>query len=224
MVWSYSERAFADRHEAGRRLAQRLLPLEGERPVVLALPRGGVPVAFEVAKALRAPLDLVLVRKLGAPFNPELAVGAVVDGGSPFCLLNDDVVRALGVSDEYLATEEAHQLAEIERRRALYLGDRPRPSLAGRTVVLVDDGIATGATMKAAIAAARQARAARVIVATPVAPADTVAELRELADAVVVLMTPDGFAAVGQFYADFTQVEDAEVVELLRRAERETGA
>lgn len=224
MVWSYPERAFADRHDAGRRLALRLLPLEGERPVVLALPRGGVPVAFEVAKALRAPLDLVLVRKLGAPFNPELAVGAVVDGETPCCLLNDDVVRALGVTDDYLATERTRQLAEIERRRALYRGERPRPSLAGRTVVLVDDGIATGATMKAAIAATRQARAARVIVATPVAPAETVAELKELADAVVVLMTPDMFAAVGQFYDDFTQVEDDEVVELLRRAERETRA
>lgn len=224
MVWRSPQRAFADRHEAGRRLALRLRPLEGERPVVLALPRGGVPVGFEVARALRAPLDLVLVRKLGAPFNPELAVGAVADGGSPCCLVNEEVVQALGVSDDYLATEQARELEEIERRRALYLGDRPRPSLAGRTVVLVDDGIATGATMKAALAAARQAGAARLIVATPVAPAETVAELRELADAVVVLMTPDAFAAVGQFYADFTQVDDAEVVDLLRRATADGAA
>mgnify|MGYP005849124225 CR=1 FL=1 len=223
MAWRYPQTAFADRHEAGRRLAWRLRPLAGERPVVLALPRGGVPVAFEVAAALHAPLDLVLVRKLGAPGNPELAVGAVVDGETPCCLLNEELVRALGVPDAYLAAEQARQLAEIERRRSLYLGDRPRPSLTGRTVILVDDGIATGATMKAALAAARQAGAARLVVATPVAPADTLAELRELADMVVVLMTPAGFAAVGQFYEDFTQIEDGMVIDLLRRANPQHG-
>ena len=145
------EALFADRSEAGRALAQRLLQFKDERPVVLALPRGGVPVGFEVARALDAPLDLVLVRKIGAPFQPELALGAVVDGGRAETVLNEQTIREFQIPESYIAKESARQLAEIERRRRLYLADRPRVPLEGRTTIVVDDGIATGATMEAAL-------------------------------------------------------------------------
>jgi putative phosphoribosyl transferase len=211
---------FADRSEAGRRLAERLLRFKDERPVVLALPRGGVPVGFEVARALDAPLDLVLVRKIGAPFQPELAVGAVVDGGRAETVLNEDLVREFQIPESYIAEESARQLEEIERRRDLYLAGRVRVPVEGHTAIVVDDGIATGATMEAALHATRRANPKRLVLATPVAPPDTIARLRPQADEVVCLATPRLFAAIGAFYEDFRQLSDEEVVDLLRRATR----
>jgi putative phosphoribosyl transferase len=211
---------FADRSEAGRALAQRLLHLREERPVVLALPRGGVPVGFEVARALEAPLDLVLVRKIGAPFQPELAVGAVVDGGRAETVLNDEIVREFEIPESYIAAESARQLAEIERRRRLYLADSARVPLAGHTAIVVDDGIATGATMEAALHATRRANPQRLVLATPVAPPDTLERLRPQVDEVVCLAMPRLFGAIGAFYEDFRQLSDDEVIDLLRRATR----
>jgi putative phosphoribosyl transferase len=208
---------FADRSEAGRALAQRLLRFMDERPVVLALPRGGVPVGFEVARALEAPLDLVLVRKIGAPFQPELAVGAVVDGSRPETVLNEEMVREFGIPETYIAEESARQLAEIERRRELYLAGRTRIPVEARTAIVVDDGIATGATMEAALHATRRANPKRLVLATPVAPPDTIERLRPRADEVVCLAMPRLFGAIGAFYEDFRQVNDEEVVDLLRR-------
>jgi len=211
---------FADRSEAGRRLAERLLRFKDERPVVLALPRGGVPVGFEVAQALDAPLDLVLVRKIGAPFQPELAVGAVVDGGRAETVVNEDLVREFQIPESYIAEESARQLEEIERRRNLYLAESTRAPVEGHTAIVVDDGIATGATMEAALHATRRANPRRLVLATPVAPPDTIARLRPQADEVVCLATPMLFAAIGAFYEDFRQLSDEEVVDLLRRATR----
>jgi putative phosphoribosyl transferase len=208
---------FADRSEAGRRLAERLLRFKDERPVVLALPRGGVPVGFEVAQALDAPLDLVLVRKIGAPFQPELAVGAVVDGGRAETVVNEDLVREFQIPESYIAEESARQLEEIERRRDLYLAGRVRVPVEGHTAIVVDDGIATGATMEAALHATRRANPKRLVLATPVAPPDTIERLRPQADEVVCLAMPRLFGAIGAFYEDFRQVNDEEVVDLLRR-------
>jgi putative phosphoribosyl transferase len=213
-----SRRLFADRNEAGRRLAQRLVHFRDSRPVVLALPRGGVPVGFEVARQLDAPLDLVLVRKIGAPQQPELAVGAVVDGARAETVVNEVIVRELGVSKRWLEEETARQLGEIERRRALYLADRPRVPVAGRVAIVVDDGIATGATMEAALHATRRAGPERLVLAVPVAPSDTIERLRPQCDEVVCLATPTLFAAIGAFYQRFDQLSDGEVVDLLRQA------
>jgi putative phosphoribosyl transferase len=206
---------FADRRDAGRRLAAVLAALGLPDPVVFALPRGGVVVAAEVAAALRAPLDLVLVRKLGAPGHEELAAGAVVDGEPPTVVRNEDVIRHYRVDDAYLAAETARQLALIERRRRLYLGDRPPVPVAGRTAVVVDDGIATGATVRAALRAVRAQGPRELVLAVPVAPPEALAELRAECDRIVCLESPALFYAVGQFYADFAQVEDEEVVALL---------
>ncbi len=211
---------FADRTDAGRRLAARLGHLAGADPVVLALPRGGVPVGFEVAKALGAPLDVLLVRKIGAPFQPELAAGAVVDGAEPVLVRNEEVIRAYGIDEDWIAAEAARQLAEIERRRRLYRGDRPAPSVRGRTAILVDDGIATGTTVRAALRALAELGPRRRVLAVPVAPPDTIARLAREAEEIVVLEEPEWMAAVGQFYRDFTQTEDAEVVRLLAEAAR----
>ena len=207
---------FADRRDAGRRLGDALSRLALADPVVLALPRGGVVVGAEVAGALAAPLDLVMVRKLGAPGHPELAAGAVVDGSSPEIVRNEEVIRAYAVDDAYLAAEAGRQLAEIERRRRLYLGDRPPVPLAGRDAVVVDDGIATGATVRAALQAVRRAGPRSLTLAVPVAPSETLAALAALCDRTVCLASPRDFYAVGQFYGDFAQTEDAEVVALLR--------
>jgi putative phosphoribosyl transferase len=215
---------FADRGEAGRRLAERLLGLRDQQPVVLALPRGGVPVGFEIARALDAPLDLVLVRKIGAPFQPELAIGAVVDGSRFETVINQEIVRELQIPDSYLATESARQLEEIERRRAFYLGGRAPTALAGRSAIVVDDGIATGATMEAALHATRRAGPRHLVLATPVAPADTIERLRPQVDEVVCLAEPAPFFAIGAFYQDFTQVSDEAVVDLLQRATRPVKA
>ncbi len=209
---------FQDRSDAGRQLAAKLLHLKDKQPVVLALPRGGVPVGFEIAKALAAPLDLVLVRKIGAPWQPELAVAAVVDGEEPQTVENPDVMQALGLSEDFIKEEAARQLKEIERRRQMYLGDRARIEVKGRTAILVDDGIATGATTRAALKAVRRAGPARLVLAVAVAPPDTVELLRPEADEVVCLDTPHYFGAISLFYADFHQVSDDEVVELLDRA------
>jgi putative phosphoribosyl transferase len=198
-------------------LAARLAKYAG-RPdvVVLALPRGGVPVAFEVAQALGAPLDVFLVRKLGMPGHEEFAIGAIASGG--VTVLNDETLRDYGVSREQVqAVVEAEQ-RELERREGRYRGDRPFPDVAGRTVILIDDGLATGSTMRAAVAALRQERPARVIVAVPTAPPETCDELRTIVDEMVCLITPEPFYAVGLWYEDFAQTTDEEVRELLDRA------
>lgn len=209
---------FEDRADAGRRLADALLHLKEDRPIVLALPRGGVPVAFEVASALGAPLDVVLVRKIGAPGHKELGLGAVVDGANPHIVLNDDIVRAVQPGEGYIRAEAARELAEIERRRVLYRPGRPPLAVEGRTVIVVDDGIATGGTVKAVLKALRGSQPKRLVLAVPVAPADTAADLSSLADEIVVLAMPAPFHAVGAYYRDFTQTGDDEVVDLLARS------
>lgn len=214
---------FRNRTEAGRRLADALDHLRERDPVVLALPRGGVPVGFEVASALGAPLDVLLVRKIGAPFQRELAAAAVVDGEKMEIVRNEDVIEALDVGDDYLHREAERQVAEIERRRRLYLGERPPAEVGGRTAIVVDDGIATGATVRAALRGVRRRTPAHLVLAVPVAPPETVADLRREVDEVVCLETPSPFGAIGRFYAEFTQVDDERVRELLERAAR-TGA
>jgi predicted phosphoribosyltransferase len=212
---------FADRKEAGERLAQALMRYKGDDVVVLAVPRGGVPVALAVAKALNAPLDIVLVRKIGAPSQPELAVAAVVDGEHAQTVRNPEVLAALGVSEDYMKRETERQLAEIERRRRVYLGDRARPRIEGKTAIIVDDGIATGATIQAALLGVRLNRPKRLVLAAPVAPPDTLERLRGMADDVVCLETPEMFLAIGQFYRNFDQLADDEVTALLGQATAE---
>lgn len=209
---------FADRADAGRALARALMHLAGQPAVVLALPRGGVPVAFAVARALAAPLDLVLVRKIGVPGQEELAAAAVVDGARPELVRNEKVLRMARVSEDYLERARAEKLAEIARRRTLYLGSRPPIDVAGRTAIIVDDGLATGATALAAIRAVRRAGPARLVLAVPVAPPDTLARLKPEVDELVCLSAPADFSAVGQFYRDFTQTSDDDVVAMMARA------
>jgi putative phosphoribosyl transferase len=207
---------FTDRRQAGRRLAARLGHLRGEDVVVLGLPRGGVPVAAEVAARLEAPLDVVVVRKLGVPYQPELGMGAIGEGGVR--VLNDDVIRMAGTSQEALHRVEREERAELERRVRRYRGERAPVDLAGRTVVVVDDGIATGSTAQAACRIVRAQGAARIVLAVPVAPDGVNAAFRGVADEVVVVDTPPWFAAIGQFYEDFTQTSDAEVLDCLEQA------
>lgn len=208
---------FIDRTDAGRQLAKALARYKAQRPVVLALPRGGVPVAAEVAAVLDAPLDLILVRKIGVPFQPELAMGAVVDGGKPVIVRNEDVISLTGVSEQEFNATCDRQLAEIERRRKLYLGDRPHPQIAGRTVIVVDDGIATGATTRAALRAIRMRKPSKLVLAVPVAPTESLKELRDEADEIICLEDYEDFGAIGLFYSDFAQVSDTEVIEILAR-------
>ncbi len=211
-------RRFADRTEAGRLLAARLIEKAYEDPVVLALPRGGVPVAIEIAHALHAPMDLVLVRKIGAPGQPELALGAVVDGPSPQLVINEDVRRQIGVGDEEIERAKQNQLAEIDRRRDLYLRDRERIAVKGRTAIVVDDGIATGATVRAALKALRQAEPAKLVLAVPVAPVETVRELEKEVDDCLCLDMPEPFWAVGLHYRNFDAVSDTEVASLMAQS------
>jgi putative phosphoribosyl transferase len=215
-------RRFPDRAEAGRELAARLAASRDwtvqARPVVYALPRGGVPVAREIATALPAPLDVILVRKIGAPGQPELALGAVVDGTPPQMVVNDDIRAMTGADDAFLMAAQARELGEIARRRTLYRPDRPPIDPAGCTAIVVDDGLATGATAKAALTAIRQQGAAQTVLAVPVAPVDTLAEMRDFADEVVCLIPARHFAGVGGYYDDFHQLSDDETIALLRSA------
>jgi len=211
---------FIDRLDAGRQLAQRLAALKLDNPVVFALPRGGVPVAAEIAAVLKAPLDLVLVRKIGAPMQPELAVGAIVDGDEPELVVNHDIARQTGADDAYIRQACLRELAEIERRRARYLGSGPRADPRGRTAIVVDDGIATGATTIAALRALKKRGAARTIVAVPVAPPETVERLQQEADEVICLLQPTDFWGISAFYLDFHQLEDEEVTRALEAAAR----
>jgi len=208
--------AFVDRLEAGRSLAEAVSRLNLAEPVVLALPRGGVPVAAEVARALNAPLDLLMVRKIGAPYQSELAIGAVANGPTRQLIVDPQMVALTGADQAYVDRVAAEQLREIERRRAIYMAGRAPVALAGRSVVVVDDGIATGSTMRAALAAVRRSNPARLVLAVPVAPPDTVHALRSLVDDLVCLAQPEPFRAVGLHYRDFPQVGDEEVVQLLR--------
>jgi putative phosphoribosyl transferase len=210
---------FQDRTDAGGRLAERLAPYRNQYPVVLALVRGGVPVAFEVARILGAPLDIVLVRKIGAPGAPELAAGAVVDGPTQEIVLNPDVVSAWNITDAYIEAAARSARSEIERRRKLYLADRKRPPVTGQTAIVVDDGIATGATMRAALRAVRRQGPTRLLAATPIAAEGTVAALRSEADEIVSVSTPPRLGAIGMYYLDFSQVSDDEVIDLLNRAQ-----
>lgn len=207
---------FANRLEAGRALAERLAAKNYERPVVLAVPRGGVPVAAEVAKALDAPLDLVLVRKIGVPYQPELAVAAVVNGETAELVINEEVRRIADVSDEYLERARAEKLKEIERRRRVYLEGRARVPIRDATAIVVDDGIATGTTVRAALKALRRGKPKRLVLAVAVAPPDTVDRLRADVDEIICLETPEPFFAISLYYRDFRQVSDDEVVALLR--------
>jgi len=209
---------FKDRAAAGRALAAALRTRGLQEPVVYALPRGGVPVAMEVAAALDAPLDLLLVRKIGAPGYEELAAGSIVDGERPDLILNEDVVRGLGISESQISKIAADELREIERRRALYAPGQAPVAAKNKSAILVDDGVATGASMKAAIAAIRRRAPKRVVVAVPVAAPETAAELAALADEIVCLATPTRFRAVGLYYEDFHQLSDAEVIDLLSAA------
>jgi putative phosphoribosyl transferase len=211
---------FQDRREAGRFLARKLTHY-ADRPevLVLALPRGGVPVAFEVARALHAPLDIFLVRKLGLPGHEELAIGAIASAG--VCVLNHDVVRALGITEDDIATVAAAEQQELERRERIYRGDRPTPDVRGRTIILIDDGLATGSTMRAAVAALRQQGPARIVVAVPVGAPETCAEFQDEADEAICARTPEPFYAVGLWYRDFSQTTDEEVHDLLQRAKAE---
>jgi putative phosphoribosyl transferase len=214
---------FRDRTDAGRRLAARLMSFRSRDPVVLALPRGGVPVGLEIARALGAPLDVVLVRKIGVPFQPELALGAIVDGDPPELVIDTHLKTLLDIPDAYVDEERQRQLAEIARRRRVYLAGRSPAAVAGRTVIVVDDGIATGSTMRAALRAIRRRGPAHLVLAVPVAPPETIAALRDEVDEVVCLETPTLFGAIGQFYADFRQLEDAEVIAALQVRASETA-
>jgi putative phosphoribosyl transferase len=209
---------FNDRREAGERLAKRLLTLKGQAVVVLALPRGGVPVALEVARALAAPLDLVLVRKIGAPHQEELAIGAIAEGEPPELVTDPEAIGYLAVPAAYLERAKAVALEEIARRRRAYLGERPPMDIAGRTAIIIDDGIATGATTLAAVRATRTRKPARLVLAVPIASRDAVKRLRPEVDELVCLDAPAEFYAVGQFYRDFPQLSDEEVIGLLAEA------
>ncbi len=212
-----------NRHVAGEALAQVLKQRYGQRDdiIVLALPRGGVPVAVPIVRALRAPLDLMLVRKLGVPYQPELAMGAIASGGVR--VLNPEVVRMTGVTPAQIEAVAAEEQQEMDRRAMIYRGNRPWPDLTGRCVILVDDGLATGATMRAAIKAVRHQDAVCIVVAVPVAPPDTVSALAKDANEVISLFTPEPFSAIGQWYEDFSQTSDEEVIEALRELSSREG-
>jgi putative phosphoribosyl transferase len=218
-----SVRPFADRREAGRELASKLKHYRGGGDVVvLALPRGGVPVAFEIAEALDVPLDIFVVRKLGMPGHPEYAMGAIASGGVR--VLSDDVIRWHEIPSEAVDAVARQELAELERREREYRRGRPLPDLCGRTVILVDDGLATGSTMRAAVQAVRALGPAKVVVAVPVGAPTTCAEFGDIADETICARTPEPFSAVGQWYRDFSQTSDAEVQTLLQEHAQRTPA
>jgi putative phosphoribosyl transferase len=210
---------FKDRHDAGKRLAQRLLHYKGAKDaIVIALPRGGVVLGYDISLALRLPLDVLITRKLGTPLNPELAMGALAETG--YLHMNQDVMREYQVTKAQLDEVMRRQKSEIDRRLARYRGGRALPSLKGRTVILVDDGIATGATFYASLGALIKSEAARVVAAVPVAPPRIAAELNTLVDEVVVLHTSEWFFGIGQFYEEFPQVEDEEVIACLEEVRK----
>ena len=209
---------FKDRLQAGRLLAEKLLPFEEDNPIIYALPRGGLPIAEEVAQKLKAPLDLILVRKLGAPGHEELAMGAIVDGAAPTAILNQDVVAELSVPNSLIESAKESALEEIERRRTLYMKGHPAISPHDRTIIIVDDGLATGATMQAAVTAMRKAQARHIIVAVPVAPQEAVNDLSKVADRVIVLQTPRPFLSVGSWYESFPQLVDEDVTKAIERS------
>lgn len=204
---------FKNREDAGRNLAQRLLELKERNLVVIAIPRGGVTVAYQVAKALEAPLDIIIPRKLGAPGNPELAIGSVTEDGT--LIINNELIQGLRISAEYIDKAKEEQIEEIKRRRKVYRDHRRPVNLKDKTVILVDDGIATGATMRAAIKSVYRQKPRSVIVAIPVAPPETVKVLKKEVDTILCLVIFEPFFAIGQFYEDFTQVSDKEVIELI---------
>lgn len=210
---------FSNRIEAGRRLAEALKEFAGHGGVVLAIPRGGVVVGYEIAQKLHLELDVIVPRKLGAPSNSELAIGAIAEDGT--AILDDGLVAYLGVNEDYIRRESERQKLEIKRRLKLYRQDAPPLSIKGQTVLVVDDGIATGSTMKAALASLRKQGAKNIVVAVPVGPPSTISELHEMADKVVCLYMPEYFQAIGQFYEDFNQTSDEEVIDLLRNNKRE---
>jgi len=212
-VLSRKSERFTDRVEAGKLLGQALKRLKGRKAVVLGIPMGGIIIAREIAKMLDASLDIVLSRKLGAPGNPELAIGAISEDGNLF--LDSSSIKYLQISDSYIQNEKKHQMAEIVHRISLYRKFRPRISLEGRTVIVTDDGLATGATMKAALWMARQEKPSRLIAAIPVAPEKSLLKLTETADEILCLSTPEYFMAVGQFYGSFYQISDDEVMKIL---------
>lgn len=213
-----------DRSEAGKRLAAELAELRGGDCVVLALPRGGVPIGFEIASELGAPLSLIMVRKIGAPGQPELALGAVADGREPVTVFNSNVLSILGLTPADLEGQVLEQLKEIERRRRLYGGHLTLPPIEGRSVILVDDGIATGATTRVAIQAVRRRRPACIVLAVPVASADTLVRLEDEVDRVVCLEKPQDLEAISLHYRHFPQVPDEEVIEFLERAKARANA
>lgn len=208
-----ADTVFTDRIDAGTRLAKQLENLRDQDPVVVGLPRGGVPVARQVADALNAPMDVILVRKLGVPFQPELAMGAIGEGG--ILVLNDDVIAQAHIDDDDLAGVQQREKAELDRRIRTYRGARPPIPLAGRLVIVVDDGIATGATARAACQVARKAGASKVVLAVPVAPAGWAEHMADIADELVAVTTPEGLGGIGRFYQDFSQTTDREVIESL---------
>ncbi|MBI2433293.1 MAG: phosphoribosyltransferase [Candidatus Hydrogenedentes bacterium] len=211
---------FKDRVDAGRMLARRLRQYEDAHPAVLALPRGGVVVGYQVAEELDAPLDIIVARKLGAPSQPELAIGAVVDGDAPQTVLNEEIVRDFRISKEQLEAIVARELAEVERRQKTYRKGRPPTPIEGRTVIVVDDGIATGASVRAALRGLRRKPIGKLVLAVPVAPQSTVREMQSEVDDLVCVHAPLQFGAVGAFYKDFDQTTDEEVIELLEDAQR----
>jgi predicted phosphoribosyltransferase len=213
---------FEDRRDGGRRLAWKLSRFEGERPVVFALPRGGVPVGYEISRSLEAPLDVFISRKLGAPGQPEFGIGAVAAGGVR--ILNQDVVRRLGISDDYVERITAQELAEVRRRLRYFRGERPETEVVGRTAILVDDGLATGVTARAAVQALRLRKPGRLVLAAPVCAAQTAALFKRAVDELVCLETPSDLGAIGFWYKNFEQTSDEEVVELLERARSEQSA
>ncbi len=206
---------YQNRSDAGKRLSRELAGYRSQDPLILALPRGGVGVAAEIARALDAPLDLILVRKLGVPMQPELAMGAVVDGAEPYVVCNEDVLALIAISEEEFGQVCERELAEIERRRKLYLKDRPRADIKDRVAIVVDDGIATGATTRAALQAIRKRSPRKLVLAVPVAPTSTLEELSGEADDIVCLQRHEPFYAIGLYYADFHQVTDKEVIDIL---------